>query len=114
LATKFVLVDLENHQLKEVGALNGGALKVKVFLGAHQVKIPLDLARTLQVFGPDAEYIPIDGNGSNALDFHIAFYIGRLAALTPGAEFYVVSRTRASTPSSGMSTRLGQAIASTP
>lgn len=98
MATKFVLVDFENHRLKEVGALNGGALKVKIFVGADQVKIPLDLARTLQVFGPDAEYIRIDGNGSNALDFHIAFYIGRLAALTPGAEFYVVSKDKGFDP----------------
>lgn len=27
-----------------------------------------------------AEYIRISGNGSNALDFHIAFHIGELSA----------------------------------
>lgn len=46
----------------------------------------------MQMFGPDAEYIQIDGNGSNALDFHIADYIGRLAAETPDAYFHVISK----------------------
>jgi hypothetical protein len=50
------------------------------------------MACSLQVFGPDAEYIQIDGNGSNALDFHIAYYIGRLAVQHPDAHFHVISK----------------------
>lgn len=91
MATEYVLVDFENVRLNKVSLLNGTALKVKVFLGASQSKIPLEVARTLQAFGPDAEYIQIDGNGNNALDFHIAFYIGRLAAEEPQARFHIVS-----------------------
>lgn len=49
------------------------------------------MARTLQSFGPDAEYIQIDSHGKNALDFHIAFYIGRLATESPGAFFHIIS-----------------------
>jgi hypothetical protein len=88
----FVLVDFENIQPKDIGALNGGPFSIKVFLGAHQAKIPLDMARALQAFGPNAEYIQIDGSGRNALDFHIAYYIGRLAAEVSDACFYVVSK----------------------
>ena len=98
MATKYVLVDFENVQLKNVGALNGSPLKVKVFLGASQGKVPLDIAQVLQPFGPDAEYIRIEGNGSNALDFHIAFYVGRLAAQTPGAEFLIISNDKGFDP----------------
>ena len=98
MATTYVLVDLENVALKNVGPLNGSALKVKVFLGANQVKIPVQMARSLQAFGPDAEYIQIEGNGSNALDFHIAFYIGRLAAEAPDAHFYVISKDKGFDP----------------
>jgi hypothetical protein len=92
LKTNFVLVDSENVQPKNMSLLNGGPFKIKVFLGANQAKISLEIARALQVFGPDAEYIQIDGNGSNALDFHIAYYIGRLAADTPDAYFHVISK----------------------
>ncbi len=88
----FVLVDFENVQPKNVGLLQGGPYKIKVFIGANQAKISLDIARALQAFGPDAEYIQIDGNGSNALDFHIAYYIGRLAIESPGASFHIISK----------------------
>jgi hypothetical protein len=36
--------------------------------------------------------VKIGGNGSNALDFHIAFYIGRLAERDPNAYFHIVSK----------------------
>jgi PIN domain len=91
LAT-FVLVDFENIQSISAVVLEGGPAKIKVFLGEHQSNVPLQTARALQRFGSDVEYIQIDGNGKNALDFHIAYYIGRLAAENPGASFQIVSK----------------------
>jgi hypothetical protein len=82
MKVNFVLVDFENVQPEDMGLLQGGdVFKGKVFLGGNQVKIPLSIARALQSFGADAEYIQIEGNGSNALDFHIAYYIGRLVVV---------------------------------
>jgi hypothetical protein len=88
----FILVDFENVQPRNLGTLKDGQHKVRVFLGASQTKITLELAQALQAFGPDAKYVQISGNGTNALDFHIAFYIGRLSALHPEASFTIVSR----------------------
>ena len=88
----FVLVDFENIQPKNVNLLSPGPYKIKVFVGANQAKIPFEMARALQAFGPDAEYIQIEGHGRNALDFHIAYYIGRLAAEIPGASLHVISK----------------------
>lgn len=42
--------------------------------------------------GPRAEYVRISGHGSNALDFHIAYYIGQLAAADPTAYFHIISK----------------------
>ena len=95
---EYVLVDFENVQPKNLGLLSGGPYKIKVFVGANQAKIPLEMARALQAFGPDAEYIQIDGTGANALDFHIAYYIGRLAAENPGADFHVISKDKGFDP----------------
>jgi hypothetical protein len=61
-------------------------------LGASQSRVPLELARALQVFGPDAEYVQIEGTGRNALDFHIAYYIGRLSVECADAFFHVISK----------------------
>ena len=90
--TNFVLVDLENVQPTNIGLLYGGPFKIKLFLGATQSKISVELARALQPFGPDVECIQIDGNGPNALDFHIAYYVGRLAAEYPDAYFRIISK----------------------
>jgi hypothetical protein len=42
--------------------------------------------------GTNASYIKISGNGSNALDFHIAFYVGQLSAAEPDAYFHIISK----------------------
>jgi hypothetical protein len=87
-----VLVDFENVQPKDLSALSPGPYTIKVFVGANQAKVPFEMARALQAFGADAEYIQIQGHGRNALDFHIAYYIGRLAAEVPGARLHVISK----------------------
>ena len=90
--TNIILIDFENVQPKDLASLRGRHFKTKVFCGATQTKIPFDLAAELQPLGPDAEYIRIQGSGRNALDFHIAYYIGRLSAELPGATFHIVSK----------------------
>jgi PIN domain-containing protein len=90
--TNFVLVDFENVQPKDIGLLKDGPFKVKVFLGPNQSKIPVSLAAALQSLGDKAEYIVLETAGNNALDFHIAYYIGVLSAAEPTAFFHVISK----------------------
>jgi len=90
--TNYVLIDYENVQPADLALLKDGPFKVKVFLGANQAKIPITLAAALQQLGANAEYISLASSGSNALDFHIAYYIGNLSAQEPSAFFHVVSK----------------------
>jgi hypothetical protein len=92
LKNNYVLIDFENVQPKNLAILNGHEFKVIVFVGANQAKIPFELASALQALGSNAEYVKIGGNGPNALDFHIAFYIGQLAEKDPNAYFHIISR----------------------
>ena len=92
LKTSIILIDFENVQPKDLACLRGRPFKTKVFCGATQAKIPFDLAAELQPLGLDAEYVRIQGTGRNALDFHIAYYIGRLSAECPDATFHIVSK----------------------
>jgi hypothetical protein len=92
LKINYVLIDYENVQPKNLAILNGHEFKVIVFVGANQAKIPFELASALQALGSNAEYVKINGNGPNALDFHIAFYIGQLAEKDPKAYFHIISR----------------------
>ena len=97
-AKPFFLIDFENVQPKALGRLKPGTARIKVFLGAHQSKLMLELVQALQPFGNDAEYIQITGSGPDAVDFHIAFYIGRLALSEPGATFNIISKDRGFDP----------------
>ena len=90
--TNFVLVDFENVQPKDIGLLKDGPFKVKIFLGPNQSKIPVSLAAALQSLGENAEYIILETAGTNALDFHIAYYIGALSAVEPTAFFHIISK----------------------
>ncbi len=67
-------------------------VKVFIFIGERQQKISVDLAVALQRLGANAQYIRMSGQGQNALDFHMAFWIGRLAERDPQPFFYIVSK----------------------
>jgi hypothetical protein len=92
LATNYVLIDFENIQPNNLEVLYHHPFKVLVFVGANQTKIPFELASAMQALGESAQYVKIAGNGKNALDFHIAFYIGELVTKEPSAFFHIISR----------------------
>jgi len=92
LRTNFILVDYENVQPKDLGLLKDGPFKVKVFLGPNQSKVSVALATTLQCLGNNAEYVVLETAGTNALDFHIAYYIGVLSCENPSAFFHIISK----------------------
>ena len=78
MKNNYILIDFENVHPKSLEILNGHPFKVIVFVGANQAKVPFELVMSMQALGDNAEYVQIAGNGPNALDFHIAFYIGQL------------------------------------
>lgn len=88
----YILIDYENVQPEAMAALEREHFHVFVFVGATQAKVTYEVASVLQRLGDRAAYIKIAGNGSNALDFHIAYYIGLLSAKEPDAYFHIVSK----------------------
>ena len=74
----YILVDFENVQPPDMGLLSGDQYQLRIFRGPHQNKLDFDIAVSLQPHGDRVKYIQSDRHGKNALDFHIAFYMGRL------------------------------------
>lgn len=87
-----VLVDLENVQPDTLERLVPDHFRVLIFVGPHQTRIGIDLACSMQRLGSRGEYIQVSANGKNALDFHIAYQLGRLAVQQPDAYFHIVSK----------------------
>jgi hypothetical protein len=92
MRNNIVLIDFENVQPQSLDLLAQEHFRVLVFVGASQTKLPFETAAALQKLGSRAEYVKISGNGSNALDFHIAYYIGAISATDPTAYFHIVSK----------------------
>jgi len=90
--SEFVFVDFENVQSFDLGSLDSNT-KVYIFVGRQQKKIPFELVTSAQKRGGAIEWIQISGQGRNALDFHIAYYLGELNQTTPkDVRFTVLSK----------------------
>ncbi len=98
MPTNYILIDFENVQPRNLEILANHPFKVLVFVGENQARVPFELAAAMQVLGDKAKYIKISGNGQNALDFHIAFYVGRLSKQDPEAHFHIISKDKGFDP----------------
>ena len=92
MPVNYVLIDFENVQPKNLEALSNHPFKIYVFVGANQAKITYEFAAVMQELGDNAKYVKMGGNGKNALDFHLAFYIGELSTKEPDAYFHIISK----------------------
>ena len=92
MRTNVVLIDFESVQPTVLERLLDDHYRVVVFVGATQAKLPFEIVSAIQRMGERAEYVKITGSGPNALDFHIAFYIGQISAQDPTAFFHVISK----------------------
>lgn len=78
MKNNYILIDFENVQPMSLKILHGHPIRVLLFVGTNQTKVPIDLVTEMQALGDKARYVQIEGNGRNALDFHLAFYAGQL------------------------------------
>ena len=92
MATNYVLVDFENVQ-PDLSTLAGSAYKVKVFFGAKQQegRVPFKLLDAMLALGGSVEPVKVMRSGSNAVDMHIAYFIGRLVEKEPDASIHIIS-----------------------
>ncbi len=88
---KVLLVDLENIQSMDLTQVPHDA-HVMVFYGINQKKLPEELVVQAQPLGPRLSWIKISGTGPNALDFHIAYYVGREYAQHRDTHCAILSR----------------------
>lgn len=98
MRTNIVLIDAENVQPDSLERLKEDHFRVLLFVGSNQRRLDLAVVKAVQALGRNAEYIQISGNGPNALDFHIAYYIGKYAGEIPNAYFHIISQDKGFDP----------------
>jgi hypothetical protein len=95
-----ILVDFENVQPSalDIGLVPGDGVRLAIFRGPGQMKYSADVAEAWQPLGANVTFIRCAKAGRNAVDMHIAFYLGELVAaqqraeVGQGARFFIVSR----------------------
>lgn len=92
MKTNYVLVDYENVKVAHVERLREEWFRIYIFLGIHDTKLPLDLVLAMQSLHDRGSYVVLDAAGRNALDFHLAYYLGVLATKDPSGFFHIVSK----------------------
>lgn len=87
-----VLVDCENVHptIEELLKLAPDLTDVWLFHGPNQIK----RAEQLQAAHERVTLVPHSGKGKNALDFHLSFYLGYVAAKHPEASLMVVANDK--------------------
>jgi len=91
MTDRVLFVDLENVQKLDLSAVPRDA-RIKVFYGVTQKNLPAELVVQAQPLGSRLQWVRIAGQGNNALDFHIAYYLGRELAEHPQTECAVLSK----------------------
>lgn len=94
----YVLIDYESVQPNQLELLNRDDFIAYVFVGKSQTKLSFETVAAIQDLGARAKYVKISGTGPNALDFHIAFYIGQIGASDPDAFFHIISKDKGFDP----------------
>ncbi len=91
MKTNYVLIDFENRPIKSIALLAGAQFRVYLFLGRSNTKVETALAMEMQTLGDRAAYVKVESAGKNVLDFHVAYYIGELAASDKDGFFHIIS-----------------------
>ena len=98
MRTNIVLIDSENVKPESIEKLKPEHFRVIVFVGAKQKRLDFAIVHAVHSLGANGSYVLISGVGPNALDFHIAYYIGKLSAANPDASFHIISKDKGFDP----------------
>jgi hypothetical protein len=91
MCERALFVDLENIQKIDLSQVPAD-VRVMIFYGVTQKKLPEALVVQAQPFGVRLKWIKISGQGPNALDFHIAYYLGQELTKSPTLKCAILSR----------------------
>jgi hypothetical protein len=77
----------------DLSLLANSSYKVKVFFGAKQQegRVSFKLLDAMLALGGNVEPVKVMRSGSNAVDMHIAYFIGRLIEKEPDAVLHIIS-----------------------
>jgi hypothetical protein len=90
--TNHVFVDFENVHEVDHSVIGSKATSVTLFLGAKNTKLDVALVEKLLEHAASVQLVRLTSSGKNALDFTLAYYVGRAAITDPTGYFHIISK----------------------
>lgn len=87
-----VFVDFENVHEVAFAVLDTKSVSFTLLLGARQTKLDAALVEKLMEHAATVQLVRLTTSGKNALDFALAYYVGRAAMADPTGHFHIVSK----------------------
>lgn len=87
-----VFVDFENVHHVDLSLIGAKAVSFTLLVGAKQTKLDTALVEKLMDHAASVQLIRLTSSGKNALDFALAYYLGRAVLADPTAYFHVVAK----------------------
>ena len=87
-----VFVDYENVHEVDPAVIGARSVSLTLLLGARQTKLDAALVEKLLEHAASVQLVRLTTSGENALDFALAYYVGRAAVADPTGHFHIVSK----------------------
>jgi len=87
-----VFVDFENVHEIDPALIGSKAVNFTLLLGPRQMKLDVSLVEKLLEHAGSVYLVRLASSGRNALDFTLAYYVGRAVAADPTGKFHIVSK----------------------
>jgi hypothetical protein len=87
-----VFVDYENVQELHLAVIGSKNVTFTLLVGPHKKKLDVELVEQLFAHAASVELVRLSASGRNALDFALAYYVGRAVATDPAGFFHIVSK----------------------
>lgn len=88
----YVFVDFENVHKVDLSIFTSKTVYFTLLLGARQTKLDVALVEKLMEHAASVQLVRLASSGKNALDFAVAYYMGRAAMADPAGSFHIVSK----------------------
>ena len=88
----YVFVDYENVHDVDLSVIGTKTVYLTLLLGARQTKLDAELVEKLIQHAASVQLVRLSSSGKNALDFALAYYMGKAVNADPTAYFHIVSK----------------------
>ena len=90
--THHVFVDFENVHKVDPTIIGQKSVSFTLLVGARQTKIDAVLVEKLMQHASSVHLVRLSSTGRNALDFTLAYYVGRAVAVDPTGYFHIIAK----------------------